>query len=292
MNNAFTKLHPLTGLLYFIAVIGFSMFIMNPVCIAVSLLCALINAAIINGRRTMLFSLKYVLPMILLVVTINPVFNHRGATIISYLPWNNPLTLESIVYGAAAALMFASVMLWFSVFNTVMTSDKIICLFGRIIPSLSLVISMTLRFVPRFTEQFRQIKKAEIIPKKQGLTVRLKALIRNLSVMISWSLESSVETADSMKSRGYGLKGRTAYNIFKFRKPDVFWLTVIVILSAMIITLAVFNMNNYSFFPSFRLNFNGFKSMVFYAIYSALMIIPAVINIGEGLKWKRLRSAI
>lgn len=292
MNNAFTKLHPLTGLLYFIAVIGFSMFIMNPVCIAVSLLCALINAAIINGRRTMLFSLKYVLPMILLVVTINPVFNHRGATIISYLPWNNPLTLESIVYGAAAALMFASVMLWFSVFNTVMTSDKIICLFGRIIPSLSLVISMTLRFVPRFTEQFRQIKKAEIIPQKQGLTVRLKVLIRNLSVMISWSLESSVETADSMKSRGYGLKGRTAYNIFKFRKPDVFWLTVIVILSVLIITLAVFNMNNYSFFPSFRLNFNGFKSMVFYAIYSALMIIPAVINIGEGIKWKRLRSAI
>lgn len=292
MNNAFAKLHPLTGLLYFIAVIGFSMFIMNPVCIAVSLLCALINAAIINGRRTMLFSLKYVLPMILLVVTINPVFSHRGATIISYLPWNNPLTLESIVYGAAAALMFASVMLWFSVFNTVMTSDKIVCLFGRIIPSLSLVISMTLRFVPRFTEQFRQLRKAEIIPQKQGLTVRLKALIRTLSVMISWSLESSVETADSMKSRGYGLKGRTAYNIFKFRKTDGLWLNVIVIFSALIITFTVFNMNNYSYFPTFSLDFNGFESTVLYAIYLALMIIPAAINIGEGIKWKRLRSAI
>ena len=292
MNDSFYKIHPLSGILYFAAVLGFSMFIMDPVCIAVSVLCALLNVAIINGRRTVLFTVKYVVPVNLLVIIINPVFNHRGATIIKYLPWDNPLTLESIIYGAAAALMFSSVMLWFSVFNTVMTSDKIIYLFGRLIPSLSLVISMTLRFVPRFISQLRQIRASRITPQNHSFKVKIKTISRELSVMLSWSLENSIETADSMKSRGYGLKGRTAYSIFKFRKADGIILAVILILSASIIALKIVGAGHYSYYPLFRLDFAGASSLVFYLFYVILMIIPAAINIGEGLKWKRLRSVI
>ncbi len=217
MNDAFNKIHPFTGLLYFAVVIGFSMFFMNPVCITLSLCCALLSAVIINGKRALGLTVKFIIPMILLVMIINPVFNHRGATIITYLPWQNPLTLEAILYGIASAVMFSSVILWFSVFNTVMTSDKIICLFGRIIPSLSLVISMTLRFVPRFVSKFKELKSARITPQKQGFIIKMKILLSELSVMLSWSLECSIESADSMKSRGYGIKGRTAYNIFKLQ---------------------------------------------------------------------------
>ncbi len=43
----------------------------------------------------------------------NLAFNHEGATILAYLPSGNPLTLESIAYGFAAAAMLAAVVLWF-----------------------------------------------------------------------------------------------------------------------------------------------------------------------------------
>ena len=35
----------------------------------------------------------------------NPAFDHEGATLLAYLPSGNPLTLESIAYGVAAAVM-------------------------------------------------------------------------------------------------------------------------------------------------------------------------------------------
>jgi hypothetical protein len=50
--------------------------------------------------------------------------------------------MESIVYGLAAAFMFVTVIIWFSCFNAVMTSDKFIYLFGKVIPALSLILAM------------------------------------------------------------------------------------------------------------------------------------------------------
>lgn len=292
MNDAFNKIHPFTGLLYFAVVIGFSMFFMNPVCITLSLCCALLSAVIINGKRALGLTVKFIIPMILLVMIINPVFNHRGATIITYLPWQNPLTLEAILYGIASAVMFSSVILWFSVFNTVMTSDKIICLFGRIIPSLSLVISMTLRFVPRFVSKFKELKSARITPQKQGFIVKMKILLSELSVMLSWSLESSIESADSMKSRGYGMKGRTAYNIFKFRKTDVIIITALIISALTMILLIASGTGKYSFYPVFKIEFSGALSVLFYVIYLGIMLIPSITIAWEGLKWKQLQSKI
>ncbi len=288
MNDAFVKLHPFSGIIYFAAVIGFSMLFMNPVCILISLSCAILNAALINGKKALAFTARFIFPMITAVVIINPVFNHRGATIITYLPWNNPLTLESVIYGAAAAAMVASVMLWFSVFNTVMTSDKIICLFGRIIPSLSLVISMSLRFVPRFISQFKQLRASRVNRNKASL----KTLVRELSVMISWALESAVESADSMKSRGYGLKGRTSYNIFKFRKTDGTALIFTLCISVALIVLIILGTAKYSYFPMFKFDFSTITSVIFYILYAGVMLLPAIISGWEGLKWKRLRSAI
>ena len=70
------------------------------------------------------------LPLLLLTALINPAFNHEGQTILTYLSNGNPITLESIVYGVAAAAMLVAVICWFSCYNSVMTSDKFVYLFG------------------------------------------------------------------------------------------------------------------------------------------------------------------
>ena len=78
-------------------------------------------------------------PLLLFSAVLNPLFNHEGATILTYLPDGNPLTLESMLYGVSAAAMMVTVILWFSCYNSVMTSDKFLYLFGRVIPALSLL---------------------------------------------------------------------------------------------------------------------------------------------------------
>ena len=126
------------------------MFLMHPVCLALSLIGALAYAIRLSGRRAVRLSLYGLLPFLVFTAVLNPVFNHEGATILTYLPDGNPLTLEAILYGIAAATMMVTVILWFSCYSRVMTSDKFIFLFGRVIPALSLIFSMILRFVLSF----------------------------------------------------------------------------------------------------------------------------------------------
>ena len=161
MRDSFSTYHPAVNLLFFTEVLGFSMFLLHPVCLAVSLAGAAAYDLYLNGKKALAFCLKGILPMMAVTALLNPCFNHQGATILAYLPSGNPLTLESILYGLAAAAMLAAVVLWFACFNTVITSDKFVYLFGRVIPSLSLVLSMALRFVPRFKAQLRTVTRAQ-----------------------------------------------------------------------------------------------------------------------------------
>ena len=70
---------------------------------------------------------------------------------------------------------------------------------------------MVLRFVPKFKAQFRVVSNAQKCVGRDvsngKLLERIRHGIRILSIMVTWALENAIETADSMRSRGYGLKG-------------------------------------------------------------------------------------
>ena len=227
-RDVFSGYHPLVTLLYFVLVLFFTMCLQHPVSLLSSLLAAMLYTVQLNGGAALCKSLRYLLPMLLLAMVLNPAFNHAGVTILCYLPGGNPLTLESILYGVAAAVMLVSVLVWFHCYNVVMTSDKFIYLFGRIIPALSLVLSMTLRFVPRFQAQLRQVVEAQRClgrDVRQGtLPQRLKQAVQIVSILVTWAMENAIETADSMKSRGYGLPGRTAFAVYRWERRDAYLL--------------------------------------------------------------------
>lgn len=293
--NEFAKYHPLINFIYFTAVIVFSMIFVHPICLVTSLLCSVIYSIILNGKKALKF-IVMLLPLMLISALINPAFNHEGVTVIAYLPSGNPLTLESILYGIVAASMVATVICWFSCFNKIMTSDKFIYLFGRIIPSLSLILSMTFRFIPKFKEQVQEVSNAQ---KSMGrdtsegfVFVRVKNSIRILSAVITWSLENAIDTSDSMKSRGYGLTGRTAYSNYVFDKRDV---TALIYLSVTIIYFligALLGKIHYRYFPSMRGTEMSFYSISIFISYIMICIMPIVIEIWEELKWRKLKSKI
>ena len=217
MRAGFSPCHPAVSFLYFALVIGFSMVLTHPACLMISLCGAAACLIAQRGWRGAAGTLWYVLPVVLLATVVNPAFSHRGATVLAYLPSGNPLTLESIAYGVGAGAMLAAVLLWFSCFSQVMTTDQLVYLFGRIIPALALVLSMTLRFVPRFTRQLRKVSQAQQSlgqdGEGNGRWGKVRRAVTALSVVVTWALENAVATADSMRARGYGLPGRPAFSI-------------------------------------------------------------------------------
>lgn len=293
--NEFAKYHPLINFIYFTAVIVFSMIFVHPICLVTSLLCSVMYSVILNGKKALKF-IAMLLPLMLISALINPAFNHEGVTVIAYLPSGNPLTLESILYGIVAASMVATVICWFSCFNKIMTSDKFIYLFGRIIPSLSLILSMTFRFVPKFKEQVQEVSNAQ---KSMGrdtsegsVFARVKNSIRILSAVITWSLENAIDTSDSMKSRGYGLTGRTAYSNYVFDKRDVTALIYLAVTITYFLIGTLLGKINYRYFPSMRGTDMSFYSTSIFISYIMICIMPIIIEIWEELKWRKLKSKI
>ena len=295
MRDTFSTYHPLVNFLFFAEVLGFSMFLLHPVCLAVSLFGAAAYDLYLGGRKALSFCLKGVLPMMVLAAVLNPLFNHEGATILTYLPSGNPLTLESLVYGLAAAGMLASVVLWFACFSAVITSDKFVYLFGRIIPALSLVLSMALRFVPRFQAQLKVVLRAQKCigrdPAQGSLIHRIRCAGAILQVMLSWALESGIETADSMKSRGYGLPGRSAFSIYRFDRRDKQTLTALLALGAVILAGSLLDGLSWRYFPTVKWSTTPLSFTVL-AAYAALCALPIILNRKEDRKWNALRSKI
>ena len=294
--NEFKSYHPIVNFRYFVFVIGFSCFFMHPICRIISLVCGFIYSVMLKGKKAIKTNLIYMLPMLIAMALINPAFNHEGMTIIKYLPNGNPLTLESIVYGLCAAVMIVSVICHFSCYNEVMTSDKFIYLFGKIIPSMSLIISMTLRFVPKFSAQLKVVANAERCMGRDvsngSIIKRAKNGLNILSIMTTWSLENAIETADSMKSRGYGVPGRTAFSIFTFDKRDKKALICIFLLGIYTLVGNLMGKMYFCYFPSMKsADVTPFGISVFLS-YLLLCICPIIIEIWEMRKWKALRSKI
>ena len=287
-RDAFSALHPLVGFLYFALVLTFSMSFMHPVCLGISLLCALAYGLRLYGKKALRQCL-WLLPMLLLAALVNPAFNHEGATILTYLPSGNPLTLESIAYGAAAATMLFAVLLWFSCLNAVMPSDKFVYLFGRTIPALSLVLSMTLRFVPKFAARAKVVAAAQRGAGK-GTGRRGKTALAVFSVLVTWSLENAVDTADSMKSRGYGLPGRTAFSIYRFDSRDRAALLWLAFCGIYIVSGWISGGLRFRYYPTLLGVTPGAFPVSFWLVYLALCLTPVILDWKEERTWKQLKS--
>ena len=286
-------------MLFFAGVIGVTMFVTHPVILAISLISGTAYCALLKGwKRTIRNNIILTLPVMIIAAAVNPMFNHYGVTILGYLPNGNPFTLESCVYGLVMALMLACVITWFACYTEVMTSDKFIYLFGRIIPALSLVLSMALRFLPRFSRQAGVIADGQKCVGRSmehgSLIKRVKYGITIFSILVTWALENAIDTADSMKCRGYGEKGRTAFAIFRFDKRDGICLLAMAVCFAGVLAGAWKGYTFSRYNP--RILVEGWPlspiSALVFGAYLLFCMLPVILEITDRILWKRRREGV
>jgi len=302
MRENLSIYHPVISFLFFVAVIILSVIVMNPMFIGISLICALIYAGYLKGVPAVKFGSGLSVSLIILSVLFNALLNHRGATPLFYLPGNwGAVTFESIMYGFTTGLMIGSVIVWFISFNVIISSDKLTFLFGRLLPAGSLIFIMVLRFIPRYKEQIIKIGEAQQTIGMGVNTGTFKTKINNgariLSIMFTWALENAIQTADSMKSRGYGLKNRTSFMAYRFTSSDKILLSVVGILVTSVIIVFSSGFISSEFYPYFELHGKLVGSpLSFWVIiyghlcFAVLSLIPIWLGLKEYIYWRNTNN--
>ena len=283
--------NPAAVALYYLAAAGVTMFTMEPVILGISLVGAVVSLGVTGLLRQWRAHL-YTLALFLGMAVINPLVSHNGVTVLFVIN-HNPVTLEAFIYGLAAGGMIVTVMTWFRAFTAVMTSDKLLYIFGALSPKLALMLSMALRYVPLFGRQVQAVSRSQQalgLYKEDNIVDRFRGGLRIFSVMVTWTLENGIITADSMTARGYGTGRRSRFTIFRWTRQDVLLLVFTLLLtSATLLGLAG---RTFTYYPAIAASPVTPRVLLGYIAYGLLTWLPAIITGKEALKWRILRSRI
>ncbi|MEC5423081.1 energy-coupling factor transporter transmembrane component T [Virgibacillus sp. C22-A2] len=215
--------HPFIVLLYYILAIAGFMLYQHPLFLATGVSLIIVYNFLLD-RGTQLKKWAWMITvMSIFILVLTPLFNRRGNHILFYL-FNNQVMLEALIQGVMIALTLAGILTMFITFNIVMTADKFLYLFSSVSKQWALLTMLSMRFVPLLR---RKLTDMENIQEVKGLSVR-KGSIRNrvkngmllLQMILTGALENSIQAADSMTARGYGLRRRSNYQAFYMKRQD------------------------------------------------------------------------
>lgn len=281
--RAFSEHNPIAIFIHFMLVITIAMFIQNPIILLLALFGSILYYAV-TFRKISAKTLIFWILLFLLISLINPIFSHNGETVLLFIN-GKAITLEALFYGINNGIMILSVMIWFLVFSEIMTSDKVMYIFGKFSPRLALLVSMSLRHIPLYRQRAGIINNAQKtmgLYKESNIIDNVKGGIRVTSSLITWSLETSVDTADSFAARGGELKHRSSFSLFKFRKNDTALIIISIVLFSAVISAQAVGVLSVDYYASgnffSKLSF-GIIAIMAYSAYFILSVIPFITEI-------------
>ena len=322
----FDFFHSGVVLSYLICVISFSFFAFQPIYLLCNALMGYALSCLLCSAKTTAKMLAWQIPLLIIIAALNPIFSQYGTTLLAKIgPYN--LYAESLLYGLCMGLMLISVMVWFANASRMLNADKLLNLFGNKLPTVTLMTSMVLKFVPQFASEGKNIHQTlkanmpahtdktngehpssskangkhpsssastnkivssnigEHHAKQHGLNkmkARFKQGMREITTLMANSMENSLETADSMRARGWGCsKKRSVYKLQKWHSHDTL---AMIIICALVIVNAFLAQNTcaqFSFYPhisepSMWLNS---ANCIGYILYLLFLCLPLLVHV-------------
>lgn len=289
MENGFRGYHPFVLFFYYVCVGILAMYFNHPLFLAVAcILLIAVNATHDKGR-----ALKKWVPMLvgmsIIIVLINPFLNAKGTNILFYFR-GKQVTLEATMYGVVMALSLVLILLMFISFNLILNGNKFLFVFSKFLPRTTFLTMLVIRFVPLLKRRFDEINDVQRI---RGMTMasgtlreRAKNGMIMMQILLTWSLEEAIETADSMKARGYGTGKRSPYIPYKMDKLDKGWLLTLVLLFTICIVGGVLGYGKLIIYPQLgALQIHAFD-WILLGCMTLLMSFPLLVEGREQVKWK------
>ena len=306
--TAFDSLHPGIAVAYFGAVLALAMAAPHPTLLAISFACAIVCGVWLRGAAAVAKSFAWQAPLLIVIVAINPLFSSTGTTELFRIG-TQAVYAEGYANAATMALLLLCVMQWFSNASAVLSTDKLMGALGGILPTISLMVSMIMRLIPRFVRRGRAISTAlsactaSRTPQKEAnneheagaasgsadkpvnsspanprrLTrARLSSQLRITTTLMGWSMEDSLETADSMRCRGWdSTRRRTTFRRIRLRAFDAVAFGTLAVLIAAASYAAYLLMKGFGFFPALH----GSLISPLAALYALALSFPLLLEL-------------
>ncbi len=292
MKTEFSYFHPVSTYLYFIIIFVVTVISRNPVFIVISFIGSCCFRGMLSGAGKLIVLILKLSALIAAGALINPLVSHYGATPLFFIN-DSAYTKEALVYGLFLSFMLAAVIIWSGCFNDVNDSEKTLYIASKFSKTMSVILSMSLRFIPMLKEKANEIKnsrRAAGLYKTDSIPERIKSDLTIISVLLTWAAENSVDTAASMKSRGFGTVPRKNYCIYKIRLRDI-WLLITEAVYTILLILAILgDVFSYRYYPYLDSIHPDLFSFVFYFITLMFGTIPLFLEIKGRMVWKSLKS--
>ena len=125
-----------------------------------------------------------------------------------------------------------------------------------------------------------------------SIPIRVRNYMRILSMTLTWLTESIVTTSDSMRARGYTLRRRTAYSIYRFQDRDR--IVLILICTAIAVCLIAVATGQSFFLWNPRIVTVAVTPLtyLFYLGYALLCAMPMLLQLGSALHFRQARNRI
>ena len=227
--------------------------------------------------------LSYMIPLLILICIINPLFNARGTHLLFRL---GPFLVyaESLAYGLVMGALLISVLMWIENMAYLVGHDELLALGAGPLPTIALMVSMTMRLVPQLISRAGTVRTALSATTSAGTALGGKhSRVRVMDALMSWALEDSLERSDAMRSRGWGaVARRTSFEVHPFRMRDLIALA----LTAGLIALAIFNVYAIVSGWDFYSSMTGTESIAAYLPAIVLFAVPLVCIAVEAAWWE------
>ena len=273
-------IHPVVTITYYALLLVLTAVLFNPwtalTCVAIQLSVLVIEKGVGAVRRP----LCYTALLTVLFALMNGFLNHRGNTPLLFVN-EIPVTLEALLRGALAGMLTAALALIFRSGACFIDNGKLLYVVGRISPTAALLVCMTLRFIPYYGRQLRQLKETQ-----QALGYNTgRAAVKLFWAMLSENLESAIETQLSMQYRGYGIgpAGKRRGGRYRFTGSDAGKMFLILLLAAGITALIWTGIYDFQFFPYLRGQSGLPWGVILYGLFS---ILPIICRLEEKIAWK------
>lgn len=290
---AYERIHPAVLVLYFLSVTIPAMFSLNPLLLIPAFAGAVFFLLLAEPEPPRLRTVLWLALLTALIIIINPLFSHRGQTELFFLN-GHAITLEALLYGVRNAFCVLTVLLWCRIFNRIVSSEKLLALLGKTFPKTALLLSSSLRLVPLLrcrAASMRDTQQELGLYGNGEMSDRLTGGARVFSMLVTWSLDHASDVSSSMKARGYGLKGRTTYSVYRFKKRDAILTVLLILLDAVVLTVMATGRLAFSFYPVLSAK-HGPATTAALICYAVTALAAAAFEAFEAIRWKVRRSRI
>lgn len=291
----FESCHPAVSFIYFASVLFCTVSFDRPIFLAISFVSAFAYSIKRNGVRALIFNIL-LLPCVLIFALYYSSYTHFGVTVLRQNFIGNNMTLESLLYGLVLGCTVSSVFMWFSCIHSMFTTDKVVYLFGRVSPRLSLFLSILIRMLPRLKAEAGRINAAQRgigCGTDQGSVFhRLKNAVRIFSMLITWMIDSFAHASDSMQCRGSALRGRTAFSIYRFDNRDRAYVIAMFCCITLTLMAMLLGQTHMIYDPKLIVTPLTGVSVVLCIGYFLMCMMPMMLDIFTEYRFFRARKAI